>query len=71
MLKPEIFKHLEAEIENNLRYKGEFQLTIYLDRLWEKQGIFGYLVKGQYFDVGMPQFYWQTMYDFYGLSKFG
>ena len=69
VLKPEIFEHLEAEIENNLRYKGEFQLTTCLDRLREKDGIVGYLVKGQYFDVGMPQFYWQTMYDFYRLSK--
>ncbi len=65
VLKPEIFEHLEAEIANNLRYKGEFQLTTCLDRLREKEGIVGYLVKGQYFDVGMPQFYWQTMYDFY------
>ena len=65
VLKPEIFEHLEAEITNNLRYKGEFQLTTCLDRLREAQGIVGYLVKGQYFDVGMPQFYWQTIHDFY------
>ncbi|VEP13958.1 UDP-glucose pyrophosphorylase [Hyella patelloides LEGE 07179] len=63
-LKPEIFAHLADEIDNNLRYKGEFQLTTCLDRLREAQGIMGYLVKGQYFDVGMPQFYRQTMYDF-------
>ena len=71
VLKPEIFEHLEAEIANNLRYKGEFQLTTCLDRLRESDGIIGYLVKGQYFDVGMPQFYWQTMHDFYQLSKSG
>ncbi|MDJ0534473.1 MAG: sugar phosphate nucleotidyltransferase [Xenococcaceae cyanobacterium MO_207.B15] len=65
VLKPEIFEHLELEIANNLRYKGEFQLTTCLDRLREAQGIVGYLVQGQYFDVGMPQFYRQTMYDFY------
>lgn len=69
VLKPQIFEHLEAEIENNVRYKGEFQLTTCLDRLRGSDGIVGYLVKGQYFDVGMPQFYWQTMYDFYRLSQ--
>ncbi|MDJ0649673.1 MAG: sugar phosphate nucleotidyltransferase [Xenococcaceae cyanobacterium MO_188.B19] len=64
VLKPEIFEHLEAEIQNNCRYKGEFQLTTCLDRLREKAGIMGYLVEGEYFDVGMPQFYRQTIHDF-------
>ncbi|HBY81367.1 MAG TPA: UTP--glucose-1-phosphate uridylyltransferase, partial [Cyanobacteria bacterium UBA11148] len=27
-------------------------------------GITGYLVKGQYFDTGMPEFYRQTIIDF-------
>jgi UTP--glucose-1-phosphate uridylyltransferase len=65
VLKPEIFDYLEAEIAHNLRYRGEFQLTTCLDRLRQDQGMVGYLVKGQSFDVGMPQFYWQTMHDFY------
>lgn len=69
VLNPEIFAHLEVEIANNLRYKGEFQLTTCLDRLREEQGIVGYLVKGQYFDVGMPQFYWETIHDFYQSSS--
>ncbi|MEM9265810.1 MAG: sugar phosphate nucleotidyltransferase [Cyanobacteria bacterium P01_F01_bin.13] len=64
VLKPEIFDALETEIENNLRYRGEFQLTTCLERLREASGMVGYLVKGQYFDVGMPQFYRQTMYDY-------
>ena len=65
VLKPEIFDYLAAEIDNNLRYRGEFQLTTCLDRLREEKGIFAYLVKGQNFDVGMPHFYWQTLHDFY------
>jgi UTP--glucose-1-phosphate uridylyltransferase len=64
VLKATIFQHLEAEITNNLRYKGEFQLTTCLDSLREAQGMIGYLVKGTYFDVGMPQFYRQTISDF-------
>ena len=64
VLKPEIFNYLETEINNNIRYRGEFQLTTCLDRLRKEKGMMGYLVKGQHFDVGMPQFYRQTMYDF-------
>ncbi|MEM9908638.1 MAG: UTP--glucose-1-phosphate uridylyltransferase, partial [Cyanobacteria bacterium P01_D01_bin.44] len=54
VLRPEIFDHLEAEIENNLRYRGEFQLTTCLERLCAAEGMVGYVVKGQPFDVGMP-----------------
>ena len=68
VLKPEIFEALQTEIENNLRSKGEFQLTTCLERLRAASGMVGYLVKGQYFDVGMPQFYRQTMYD-YAMSQ--
>jgi UTP-glucose-1-phosphate uridylyltransferase/mevalonate kinase len=64
VLKPAIFTYLEAEISNNLRYKGEFQLTTCLDRLREELGMVGYLVKGKYFDVGIPEFYRQTMHNF-------
>jgi UTP-glucose-1-phosphate uridylyltransferase/mevalonate kinase len=64
VLKPEIFDYLEIEIDRNLRYKGEFQLTTCLDSLRQATGLLGYLVKGQYFDVGMPEFYRQTMHDF-------
>ena len=64
VLKPEIFDALQTEIENNLRSKGEFQLTTCLERLRSASGMVGYLVKGQYFDVGMPQFYRQTMHNY-------
>ncbi len=64
VLKPEIFEYLDQEITNNRRYKGEFQLTTCLERLREEKGMMGYLVKGQHFDVGMPQFYRQTIQDF-------
>ena len=44
--------------------KGEFQLTSCLDKLQQNEGMTGYLVKGKYFDTGMPEFYLQTMIDF-------
>jgi UTP--glucose-1-phosphate uridylyltransferase len=64
VLNATIFNYLEVEINNNLRYKGEFQLTTSLDKLCQDEGAIGYLVKGQYYDVGMPEFYRQTMIDF-------
>jgi UTP--glucose-1-phosphate uridylyltransferase len=65
ILEPQIFNYLQEEIDNNLRYKGEFQLTTCLDKLCRNEGAIGYLVKGQYFDTGMPLFYRQTTIDFY------
>jgi len=64
VLEPKIFNYLAEHINNNIREKGEFQLTSCLDRLRQEEGITGYLVKGQYFDTGMPEFYRQTMIDF-------
>ncbi|EGJ33211.1 MULTISPECIES: UTP--glucose-1-phosphate uridylyltransferase [Moorena] len=64
VLKPKIFDYLEEHINQNIREKGEFQLTSCLDKLRQEEGITGYLVKGKYFDTGMPQFYRQTIIDF-------
>ncbi|NEP18353.1 MAG: NTP transferase domain-containing protein [Leptolyngbya sp. SIO4C1] len=64
-LTPAIFEQLELEISNNLRQRGEFQLTTCLERLRAAEGMLGYRVKGDYFDVGMPQFYQQTLQAFY------
>ena len=69
VLTPTIFKYLEQEITHNFRYRGEFQLTTSLDRLRQEEGIIGYLVKGQYFDTGMPHFYRQTMSEFFQESQ--
>jgi UTP--glucose-1-phosphate uridylyltransferase len=64
ILDSKIFKYLETEINNNIRYKGEFQLTTCLDKLCQNEGAIGYLIKGQYFDTGMPEFYRQTIIEF-------
>jgi UTP--glucose-1-phosphate uridylyltransferase len=65
VLEPAIFALLEADINNNARDRGEFQLTICLEKLRQNEGAIGYLVRGQYFDTGMPLFYRQTIIDFY------
>ncbi|NES87442.1 MAG: UTP--glucose-1-phosphate uridylyltransferase, partial [Moorea sp. SIO2B7] len=64
ILEAKIFDYLEEDIKNNSRYKGEFHLTTCLERLRQDQGMMGYLIKGQDFDTGMPQFYRQTMIEF-------
>lgn len=64
VLEPKIFDYLEEHINNNIREKGEFQLTSCLDRLRQDEGVMGYVVKGQCFDTGLPDVYRQTMIDF-------
>jgi UTP--glucose-1-phosphate uridylyltransferase len=63
-LTSKIFDLLEEDIQNNVRMKGEFQLTTCLDNLRQKEGMTGYVVQGKCFDTGMPDVYLQTMIDF-------
>jgi UTP--glucose-1-phosphate uridylyltransferase len=63
-LTPKIFDLLEENVRNNFRERGEFQLTTCLDKLRAAEGMTGYGVKGKYFDIGMPDAYWQTLIDF-------
>ncbi|WP_013321178.1 sugar phosphate nucleotidyltransferase [Gloeothece verrucosa] len=67
ILSPKIFDYLGQEIQNNCRYRGEFQLTTALDQLCQNDGLIGYVVRGNYFDTGMPEFYRKTLIEF---SKF-
>ncbi len=64
VLQPKIFDYLEENISQNIRERGEFQLTSCLDKLRQEEGLCGYVVKGQCFDTGLPDVYWQTMIDF-------
>jgi UTP--glucose-1-phosphate uridylyltransferase len=65
ILEAKIFDYLETDINNNNRDRGEFQLTNCLEKMRQDRGMTGYLVKGQYFDTGMPLFYRQAMIDFF------
>ena len=69
VLESDIFELLGADISNNERYKGEFQLTTCLDKLNQQYGAIAYLVDGLYYDTGMPLFYRQTMIDYYSRLK--
>ena len=63
ILTSEIFDFLAADIENERRDRGEFQLTGCLDSLQKEIGAIAYLAKGKYFDTGIPDFYRQTIID--------
>jgi UTP--glucose-1-phosphate uridylyltransferase len=65
VLEPKIFELLANEIDNNERFKGEFQLTTCLDKLRQQNKAIAYLVQGQYYDTGMPLFYRQAIIDYY------
>lgn len=64
ILTPKIFDYLAQSIQENLRYRGEFQLTTCLDQLCQAEGMTGYVMKGKCFDTGLPDTYRQTLIDF-------
>ena len=63
-LQLEIFQYLEEHIENNVRERGEFQLTSALDRLRREDGFMGLMMDGQRFDIGLPDYYLETLRNF-------
>ncbi|MDD5708284.1 MAG: sugar phosphate nucleotidyltransferase [Kiritimatiellae bacterium] len=65
VLKPEIFDYLEANIRQNVRESGEFQLTTCLDRLRREDGFVGQIVQGRRHDLGNPRAYLQALADFH------
>jgi UTP-glucose-1-phosphate uridylyltransferase/mevalonate kinase len=64
IIKPQIFDYLEEHITNNVRERGEFQLTSALDRLRREDGFVGLIVEGQRYDIGLPEHYLETLKTF-------
>jgi UTP-glucose-1-phosphate uridylyltransferase/mevalonate kinase len=64
ILKPEIFDFLEMQIQNNLRERGEFQLTSALDRLRQTDGFMGLIMDGRRYDIGLPDYYLDTLINY-------
>ena len=64
VIKPKIFEYLEEHILNNVRERGEFQLTSALDRLRQEEGFLGLIVSGRRYDIGLPQYYLETLRTF-------
>jgi UTP-glucose-1-phosphate uridylyltransferase/mevalonate kinase len=64
IIKPQIFDYLEEHITNNVRERGEFQLTSALDRMRQEDGFLGIVMEGQRYDIGLPEHYLQTLQSF-------
>jgi len=64
VIKPQLFEFLEEHIRNNVRERGEFQLTSALDRLRQEDGFHGLIVDGRRFDIGLPEHYLETLRTF-------
>jgi UTP-glucose-1-phosphate uridylyltransferase/mevalonate kinase len=64
IIKPQIFEYLEEHIKNNVRERGEFQLTSALDRLRQEDGFLGLMMDGKRFDIGLPEYYLETLKNY-------
>lgn len=64
IIKPELFKILKEHIDNNVRERGEFQLTSALDRIRQEDGFMGLVIDGKRFDIGLPDYYLETLRTF-------
>ena len=64
VIQPKLFGFLEEHIANNVRERGEFQLTSALDRLRQEDGFWGLVMDGQRYDLGLPESYLETLRAF-------
>ncbi|MBT3374142.1 MAG: NTP transferase domain-containing protein [Lentisphaerae bacterium] len=66
ILTPEVFEHLQHDIDADVRDAGEIQLTTALEQLRKTQGLLGYVVAGNHYDTGLPERYLQSLIDLHG-----
>ena len=65
VLTAEVFEELEDEIYRGNRTEGkEYGLTAALDRVREKYGLYAFIPHGRSFDIGLPDAYRDTMWNF-------
>ncbi|MBN1311383.1 MAG: NTP transferase domain-containing protein [Anaerolineae bacterium] len=64
IIKPQLFEFLEEHIANNVRERGEFQLTSALDRVRRQDGFMGLIIDGKRYDIGLPEYYLETLRTF-------
>ena len=64
IIKPQVFAYLEEHIKNNVRERGEFQITSALDRLRREDGFMGLMISGKRYDIGLPEYYLETLRTF-------
>jgi len=64
VLTPEIFTVLGKNIEEGLTTNGEIQLTDALDEVRKMSALYGYVVDGTMYDVGIPRAYANSVAEF-------
>jgi UTP-glucose-1-phosphate uridylyltransferase/mevalonate kinase len=64
VIKPQLFEILKEHIDNNVRERGEFQLTSALERIRQEDGFMGLVIDGKRFDIGLPDYYLETLKAF-------
>ena len=70
VLTPSVFRHLDENIRNNARERGEFQLTSCLDKMRSEEGFTGCDVQGERYDIGNPEAYRQALIDYVNAKPF-
>ncbi|MFQ6042646.1 MAG: sugar phosphate nucleotidyltransferase [Candidatus Poribacteria bacterium] len=61
VLTPRIFEILEYNIRHDIRQRGEFQLRDAMETLMRQDGLYACVVKGERYDIGIPQEFVKTV----------
>jgi UTP--glucose-1-phosphate uridylyltransferase len=69
VLTPRIFEILEYNIRHNIRQHGEFQLRDAMETLIQREGLYACVVKGERYDIGIPQEFVKTVACFGKFSR--
>ena len=65
VLTSEVFDELDKEIRSDAPTEGkEFGLTAALDRVSSTSGIYGFVPDGKSFDIGLPDAYRETLWEY-------
>jgi UTP--glucose-1-phosphate uridylyltransferase len=67
LLTPLLFDVLDYNYKHGIRTKGEIQLRDAMGGVMRQEGMYGYLMQGNRYDIGIPQHFIQTVMAF-GLS---
>jgi UTP-glucose-1-phosphate uridylyltransferase len=65
VIAPDVLDILDGQIKENLRNKGEFELTAALENHRSEKGFLGALIDGERFDIGVPLSYLDTVREFH------
>ena len=64
ILTKEVYEELDKEIKAEQKQKGEYQLTTALDAMRESIGLCAFLPEGKSYDLGLPEAFRQTVWEY-------